>query len=159
MIYCILLHTLIVVAAALKMKIEEPNKKTQWLTDTDVELYWSIEGANDKGLKTVDLDLFQGKGKDPELIANIGFGMTYNHGDSFWYVGSDLEDGENYFVRISSPEDPKFVKDSEYFKIKRNGSPIKKQKKQAKSGGIQTVTNFSFGILLGTFMVFAMVAA
>jgi hypothetical protein len=107
-------------ASALKIKLLEPNERSMWTTGADVEVFWKVDGgSDDKNIKTVDLDLMQGRSKRPQLVDNIAFGVDWHHGDAFWTVDKSLPDGDDYFVRITSPEDKDFIFESAFFTVKQ----------------------------------------
>lgn len=118
------------IVAGLKLSLLEPNERTMWTTGADVEVFWKIEEANeDHAIKTIDFDLMQGRSKRPELVDNIAFGVEWNHGDAFWTVNPKLPTGDDYFVRITSPDDKDFVHDSCYFTIKEGSGKGDKELK------------------------------
>jgi len=105
--------------AALKLELLEPNEKTMWYSGTEVEVFWKVQGGTEgKSLKNLEIDLMQGRSKRPELVNNIAFGVDSTHGDAFWTVDPKLSTGDDYFVRITSPDDREFVYESKYFTIK-----------------------------------------
>lgn len=141
-------------ANALKIKLLEPNERTMWTTGADVEVFWKVDGGNDdKNIKTVDLDLMQGRSKRPQLVDNIAFGVDWRHGDAFWTVDKNLPDGDDYFVRITSPEDKDFIFESSFFTVKHG--PRKGKGKQSNSaaqfGGSASI---AAGILVALAFIF-----
>lgn len=115
------------VTCGLKIKLLEPSENTMWVTGNDVELFWKIEdSSNAKDMKTIELNLMQGRNKRPELVDNIAFGVEYKHGDAFWTVKEKLPTGDDYFIRIISPEDNDFIYDSPFFTVKNAPKGIKK---------------------------------
>lgn len=134
----------------LSMKITEPSKKTVWRTHEDVEVFWKTGDKNDLGLKTIDLDLWKandkknknkdddGEGYDEEddgpwLMRNISFGVDYNHGDTFWTVDPELPLDGDYFIKITSPDDPKFKIESERFTIAKGSKDLSGRIKKSSS--------------------------
>lgn len=120
-----LLVLLLGAAAGLRIRVTEPNRKTVWKTHSDVDVFWKTFDANDLGLKTIDIDLWKGgkKGKaKPDLVRNICFGVTYDHGDSFWTVDPKLMPDDDYYLRITSQDNPDFVAESEHFEIEKGSS-------------------------------------
>ncbi len=128
-----LIYGLSAVFGALSIKLLDPTKKTMWTTGSDVELYWKLEGTSDeKSVKIIELDLMQGRDQKPQLVDNIAFGVHLNHGDAFWTVDKNLKTGDDYFIRITSPDDPNFIHESEYFTIRN--MPNNKKDKKGRSG-------------------------
>lgn len=116
---------------ALNLKLLEPNERTMWTTGADVEVFWKIEGGTDgSSVKNIEFDLMQGRSKRPQLVDNIAFGVDLTHGDAFWTVKDNLPDGDDYFIRVTSPDDKTFAYESGYFTIKHAPKGSKKGGKQ-----------------------------
>jgi hypothetical protein len=169
--FCLLLSNVL----GLSIKITEPSKKTVWRTYEDVDVFWRTDDKNDLGLKTIDLDLWKAndkknKGKKnrmddeeyddeedgPWLMRNIAFGVDYNHGDSFWTVDPELPLDGDYFIRVTSPDNPKFKVDSEKFTIAKGSPDLKGRiKKSSKTNAGAKLSGPSMGVLMVSILVAA----
>lgn len=110
---------LITMGHGTQVKFDTPNEKTSWSTRSDVMVVWSVADLGSSSPKKIDIDLMLGP-DDGVLIDNISFGVPIALGGSEWIVDKYLSSRDDYFVRITSPEDPKFKFISPRFKIERN---------------------------------------
>lgn len=117
----LLLGCLSATALAFEFRLLEPTERTQWTTGQDVDIFWKVEGHEDKSLANLEFDLMQGRSKTPELIDNIAFGVDASHGDAFWTVDKGLPTGSDYFIRVTCPEEKGFVHDSAFFSVQNPG--------------------------------------
>jgi len=101
------------------LKFDTPNDKTHWTTQSDVMVVWSVANLSSSSPKKIDIDLMLGP-DDGVLIDNISFGVPVTLGGSEWIVDKHLSTRDDYFVRITSPEDPDFKITSPRFRIERN---------------------------------------
>lgn len=107
-------------ALASHLKLLQPTDKTVWTSGTDVEVFWKFEGQAAEGrVKTLEFDLMQGRNRRPELVDNLAIGVSWNSDDVLWTVNEKLPTGDDYFVRVSSPDDPDFRYDSPFFSIQQ----------------------------------------
>lgn len=155
------------------IKITEPTRKTVWRTYEDVDVFWRTDEKNDYDLKTIDLDLWKANDKKsksrkdddeeydeeedgPWLMRNIAFGVEYDHGDTFWTVDPELPLDGDYFIRITSPDDPDFKVESEKFKIAKGSPDLKGRiKKSSIDSGAVKLSGPSMVILLVSLFVAA----
>jgi len=84
-----------------------------------VEVFWKFEGQAEGRVKTLEFDLMQGRNRRPELVDNLVIGVKWNSDDVLWTVNEKLPTADDYFVRVSSPDDPDFRYDSPFFTIQQ----------------------------------------
>ena len=113
---------------SVQIKLKSPSSDTTWSTRSTVLVLWDAEETdkNLKPIKSIDLDLMIGPG-DGVLINNISFGVPLREGNAEWIVDPALSDRSDYFVRISSVDDPNLKINGPRFSIHRNMTAMAKK--------------------------------
>lgn len=108
-------------ASCVEIKIIAPIAENTWHIKQVVNVTWEIESLkahSGHNITQIDLDLM--RDNCDNLVANISFGVPVGISTAEWIVDKHLESGNDYFVRITSVEDPKFVLWGPRFTISRN---------------------------------------
>lgn len=97
-------------ARAIDLKLITPTAGSAWEVGQDVVVTWEFasmtEKAGDMNITQVDIDLV--KGTPDNLKDNISFGVPTSISSADWHVSGKLESGDDYMIRITSAENPKF---------------------------------------------------
>lgn len=149
----ILVLLLLGIVRAIELKLIAPIEGNKWFTGQTVTVSW--EAKNMGNLTQIDLDLVQGT--PDNLLNNISFGVPVDLHSSEWIVDKGLADGDDYMVRITSAQDPKFRILGPRFSIARNktkGASANHAPKPQKVAATHDYTLYSYlGLVLGFFLI------
>jgi hypothetical protein len=141
------LSGLVLLAQSVEVKLVAPTEGNTWHTGQTVNVSWemvSLKSSKGEDITQIDLDLFEDSGTN--LVANISFGVPVGLKSAEWVVGDQLETGNDYFVRVTSVEDPKFVMMGPRFTIVKNSTKAARknpaQPKAAPESGMSFIMSF-----------------
>ena len=104
-----------------KIQILKPVATDAWSQGASVWVMWDLKSVGDEGPDKIDLDLYVGPGEGA-LLENISFGVPVGELAAEWTVKRDLPPGNDYFVKVTSPEVKGFKAVSDRFMIARNST-------------------------------------
>lgn len=97
-------------ARAIDLKLIAPSTGNAWEAGQDVVVTWHFDSTASEAaggnITQIDIDLV--KGTPDNLKENISFGVPVSVTSADWQVDSKLEPGDDYMIRITSAEDPRF---------------------------------------------------
>lgn len=128
-------------------KFKTPNEQVKWYTTADVLVLWGTNKKDDSRIKNIDIDLMLGPGNGV-LVDNVSFGVPAHQGLCEWIVDRNLPTRNDYFLRITSTDDPSFLINGPRFTIKRNSS------KAASSGAEEHLRGASWSVVMAALLSF-----
>lgn len=110
---------------AIKINTNSPLSGDVWYIDQDVSVNWKYESltmdsGGDRKITQIDIDLV--KGSPDNVVDNISFGVPVSITHSDWSVKPNMETGDDYMIRFTSIEEPKFRFVGPKFSILNNGT-------------------------------------
>lgn len=116
-------------ARAIDLKLITPTAGSAWEVGQDVVVTWefaSMTGRTTNGMNITQIDIDLVKGTPDHLKDNISFGVPTSISSADWHVNGKLEPGDDYMIRITSADNPKFLFLGPKFVI-YGGTPTKGQ--------------------------------
>lgn len=117
----VLFSSVVVIGETNKVQLLKPVATDVWSQGASVWVMWDLKSVGDEGPDKIDLDLYVGPGEGA-LMENISFGVPIGELAAEWVVKRNLPPGNDFFVKVTSPDVKGFKAVSDRFTITKNNT-------------------------------------